>query len=87
MSVSAIVTSDRKNKFFAVNLSLKLFPITVADADIGSPKSLHTFLKKMFVPQASDIWTKSYGQNYTKFWAFSQRWVLKKHFDKALTPF
>ena len=30
----------------------------------------------MFVPHASEIWTKSYGQNYTKFWAFWQKnWV------------
>ena len=31
---------------FAVNLPLKLFPATVASTDIGSLKSLHTFLKK-----------------------------------------
>ena len=30
---------------FAVYLPLKLFPATVANADIGSLKSLHTFLK------------------------------------------
>ena len=24
----------------------------------------------MFVPYASEIWTKSYGPNNTKFWAF-----------------
>ena len=36
---------DRKI-IFAVNLPLKLFPATVANADIGSLKSLHTFLKK-----------------------------------------
>ena len=29
---------------FAVNLSLKPFPATVANADIGSLKSLHTFI-------------------------------------------
>ena len=28
---------------------------TVANADIGSLKSLHTFLKKMFIPFASEI--------------------------------
>ena len=32
--------------FFAVNFPLKLFPATVANADIGSLKSLHTFLKQ-----------------------------------------
>ena len=31
---------------FAVNLPLKLFPATVANADIESPKSLQKFLKK-----------------------------------------
>ena len=40
---------------FAVNLPLKLFRATVANADIGSLKSFHTFLKKMFVPYASEI--------------------------------
>ena len=32
--------------FFEVNLPLNLFRVTVANADIGSIKSLHTFLKK-----------------------------------------
>ena len=50
---------------FAVNLPLKLFSATVANADIGSLKSLHTSLK-MFVPHASEVRTKSYGPNYTK---------------------
>ena len=27
----------------------------------------------MFVPHTSEIWTKSYGSNYTKFWAFWQK--------------
>ena len=27
----------------------------------------------MFVPYASEIWTKSYGPNYVKFWAFWQK--------------
>ena len=35
-----------RTSIFAVNLKLKLFRVTVADADIGSLKSLHTFLKK-----------------------------------------
>ena len=33
---------------FAVNLLLKLFPTTVANADIGSQKSLHTLFGKYF---------------------------------------
>ena len=28
---------------------------------------------KMFTPFASEIWTESYGPNYTKFWAFRQK--------------
>ena len=31
---------------FAVNLPLKLFPATIANADIGSLKSLHTLFDK-----------------------------------------
>ena len=55
----------------------------------------------MFVPHASKIWTKSYVQNYTKFWAFWQKKKKKKKkkngfkkkkkkkniLDKVLTPF
>ena len=51
----------------------------------------------MFVPYASEIWTKSIGPNYKKLWAFWQekkktkqnktKRVLKNIFDKALTPF
>ena len=66
---------------FTVNLPLELFRVTIANADIESLKSLHTFLKKMFVPHASKIWTKSYGPNYKKFWAF---WQKKK---QVLKPF
>ena len=35
-------------------------------------ESLSSYTFKMFVPRASEIWTKSYGPNYTKFWAFWQ---------------
>ena len=44
--------------------------------------------KNTFVPHANEIWTKSYGPNYTKLWAFCQKTgVFKTIFDKALTPF
>ena len=43
-----------ETSIFAVKLTLKLFRVTVADADIGSLKSLHTFLKDI-VPHARDI--------------------------------
>ena len=36
----------RNINFCSINLTLKLFRVTVADADIGSLKSLHTFLDK-----------------------------------------
>ena len=44
----------------------------------------------MFVPYASEIWTKSYGPNYTEFKLFDQK--KKKNvfitiFGKELTPF
>ena len=32
---------------FSVNLPSKFFPTAVANADIGSPKSLHTFRKNV----------------------------------------
>ena len=44
---------------FAVNLPLKLFHATVANADSASLKSLHTFLKKMFVKYASELFDKN----------------------------
>ena len=40
---------------FEVNLPLKRFPNTVSNAEIDSLKSLHPFLKKMFVPPAIEI--------------------------------
>ena len=50
---------------FAVNLPLKLFPSTIANADIESQKSLHTFLKKCLYHMPV-----KFGPNYTHFWAF-----------------
>ena len=44
-----------RKSFFAV-LQLNLFRAIFANADIGSLKFLHTFLKKLFVPHASEIW-------------------------------
>ena len=34
----------------------------------------------MFVPYASEIWTKWYGSNYTKFWSFWQQTRFYNHF-------
>ena len=42
----------------------------------------------MFVSYAGEIWTKLYGPNHTKFWAFDQKnGVFITFFDKELTPF
>ena len=39
----------------------------------------------MFAPYASEIWTKSYGPNYTKFWAFLQKAdFFYKHFWQSV---
>ena len=55
-------------------MPLKLFRATVANADTESQKSLHTFLRKCLSHMhASEIWTKSYGLNYTKLWGFWQK--------------
>ena len=43
---------------------------------------------KTFVPHASEIWTKSYGPNYTQIFSIlTKNWGFKIIFDKALTPF
>ena len=39
----------------------------------------------MFVPHASEIWTKAFGPNYIKFWAFWQKTgSFKTIFDKCV---
>ena len=43
----------------------------------------------MFVLHASEIWTKPYGPNYTKFWAFWQQQqqnqrVFENHFWQSV---
>ena len=66
---------------FTVNLLLKLFRATVDNADIGSLKSLHTFLKKylyhMLVKFEQIVWSKLHeilsfltenGFFYHRFW-------------------
>ena len=42
--VMVMVNTQAGKIIFAVNLPLKLFPATVANADIGSQKTLHTLL-------------------------------------------
>ena len=79
---------DRSENHFLhwKNLLLKLFPATVANADIECLKSLHTlfddkYLNNMLV----QIWTNLHGPNYTKSWAFWQKTgVLKKCFWQSV---
>ena len=48
----------------------KFTAITIADADIGSLKSLHTLFDKYLNHMLVEFEEKSYGLNHTKFWAF-----------------
>ena len=38
----------------------------------------------MFVAHASEIWTKSHGPNYTKFWTFWQKTLIWQGADAIL---
>ena len=65
---------------FAVNLPFKLFPATVANADIGSLKSLHTLFDKYL-----DHMLAKFEQNYMvqptrNFELFDKKRVFKNHF-------
>ena len=73
-----VLTANGSKNWF----SDRAFYVTIADADIGSLKSLHTLFDKVFGPHAGRIWTKSYGPNYTEFWAFWQKMVY--HFWQSI---
>ena len=53
-----------EKSIFAANLPLKLFPATVANANIGSLKSLHTFLQNVCTTYQLNlnkiVWLKLY---------------------------
>ena len=76
---------------FAVNLPLKLFRAAVANADIESLKSLHTFLKK----NGCTIRPTLVGFEQNRMVQTTRNFELLKkkpgffynHFDKKLTPF
>ena len=62
-----------------------IFYVTIDDdADIRSPKSLHTFI--YFPPHAGKIWTKSVWFQVHKTLRFLDK-IWLNMFDKALTPF
>ena len=86
--------SDRKIKF-AVNLPLKLFSATDANANIGSLKSLHTFLRKCLYYMLVKFEQTRMVQTKLNLMSFFDKKKKKKKknvffktiFDKALTPF
>ena len=75
LSISKVSISNGSKEQFKRQIycekwcSYRVFYVTIANADIGSLKSLHT-LFKVFEPHAGKIWTKSYGSNYTNFLSF-----------------
>ena len=69
---------------FAVDLRLKLFRVTIANADIGSLKSLHTLLKNCWWNLNKIVWSKLH-EILRGF--FDKKPFFITIFDKELTPF
>ena len=87
LTMSALATVARKNfngKFTEKKkwFSDRAFYVANAEADIESLKSRHTLFDKYLDHMLVKFETKSYGPNYTKFWAFWQKWLTT--FDKVL---
>ena len=76
--MSALATVARKSfnsKFTAKNwFSERAFYVTIANADIVSLKSFHALFDK-YLDHMLVKWTKSYGPNYIKFWAFHRKMI------------
>ena len=73
---------------FAVNLPPKLFHATVCNSDIGSLKSLHTFLTKCLFHMLVKFEQNRMVQTARNFELFDKNvGFLKTIFDKALAPF
>ena len=70
---------------FAVNLTLKLFRATVANADIGSWKSLHTLFDTYLDHMLVKFEQNRMVRNIQNFELFDKKWLTI--FDKVLTPF
>ena len=88
MSALTMVTKYPIGKsIFAVNLPLKLFRTTVANADIGSLKSLHTFLRKCLYHMLVKFEQNRMVQTACNLELFDKKRVFKTIFDKELTPF
>ena len=72
---------------FVVNLPFKLFPATVANADIKSPKSLHTFLKECLYHMLVKFEQNRMVQTTQNFELLTKNLFFLNHFGKALAPF
>ena len=83
MSALATVAGKSINgKSYCKNwFSDRVFHVTIADADIGSIKFLHTLFDK-YLDHAGEIWTNTYGPNYAKCWAFWRKMV--NHFWQSV---
>ena len=68
---------------FAVNSPLKLFPATVANVDIGSLKSLRTFLGKCLYHMLVKFKQNRMVQTTRNFELFDKTPVFKIIFDRA----
>ena len=67
MSASAMGTQITLQIHVKNSYSDRAFYVTITDADIGRPKSLHPHsLYILSVSYTDEIWTKLYGPNYTK---------------------
>ena len=73
-----------KKNIVAVHLSIKLFRASVANAAIGSLKSLQTLLIRIGTPCRCDL--NQSVRNIQKFKLFNKTPFFKP-FDKALPPF
>ena len=65
---------------FAVNLPLKLFPVTVANAGIGSLKSLHTLFDKHLDHKLVKFEQNCMVQTTRNFELFVKKPGFKNHF-------
>ena len=94
MSASVMIKCPIGKSIFAVNLPLKLFRATVDNADIGSLKSLHTYLTKCLYRMLVKFEQNCVVQTTRHFELFEKKKKKKKKpcffttiFDKALMPF
>ena len=62
-----------------MDFSDRAFYVIITDAGTGSVSYI---IWNVFGPHAGEIWIKSYGTKYSKFWAFWQKMV--NHFWESV---